>query len=70
LLFAIKQLVNPSPIIPAQKFFIHILYTLDKTNHCRKDFIQQMKGLVIHKLEWKNKEIVENYRHRLFNDDI
>nr|DAQ27720.1 MAG TPA: hypothetical protein [Caudoviricetes sp.]DAR07615.1 MAG TPA: hypothetical protein [Caudoviricetes sp.] len=29
-----------------------------------------MKGLVIHKLEWKNKEIVENYRHRLFNDDI
>nr|DAI74885.1 MAG TPA: hypothetical protein [Caudoviricetes sp.] len=35
----IGQLVNPSPIKPAQKFFIHFLYTLYKTNHCRKDFI-------------------------------
>nr|DAK97491.1 MAG TPA: hypothetical protein [Caudoviricetes sp.] len=29
-----------------------------------------MQSSVIHKLEWKNKEFVENYRHRLFNDDI
>nr|DAG06130.1 MAG TPA: hypothetical protein [Siphoviridae sp. ctNxi14] len=43
-MFAIEQPVNPSPITPAQKFLIHILYTLDKTNHCRKNFIQQMEG--------------------------
>ena len=55
---------------PAQKFFIRILYTLDETNCFRIVIIQQMEGWVIHKLEWKNKEIVENYRHRLFNDDI
>ena len=66
----IGRLVYPSPITPAQKFFIHFLYTLDKTNCFRLVIIQQMEGWVIHKLEWKNKEIVENYRHRLFNDDI
>lgn len=81
MLFMIERFVNPSPIAQIRYIFsstfctpIHNPYTFNAADVVQLlsgyGLILQMRSLVIHKLEWKNKEFVENYRHRLFNDDI